>query len=468
MITTTIETLILIYSLLLILMYTILVLSASRKLMKHSKQKELNNPYLLLNSPLQPSISIVASCYNEAFTVCDCVGALMRLEYDDYEIIVVNDGSTDQTLSILIDNYELYLTDKEVPQLFDLAPIRGVYRSRNKTWYNLTIIDKENGGKADAINAGISLAKGEYLINIDVDSVIVPDALTKLMMPVMQAKEAPVVAVGGSIGIANGCKIVNGVIVEKRVPKNFLASIQIVEYARAFLIGRMGWAGMNALLLVSGALGAFRRDLVVEVGGYQRASIGEDLELITRIRCYLIEKKMKHRVEYVPDVLLWTEAPSSFRTLYRQRVRWAKGLISMLIMNWRVILNPAYGRIGLLSFPYWILYEWMAPFIELGGVVYLTYTIIADEVNWLFFIFITTFIFLFGGVISVVSIGIDELVNHSYYRKRDLIILFLRGVTELLFFHPFVSMCAIIGNIQYLLGNKGGWGVMTRKGFSKN
>lgn len=464
-----IESTLLIYSGVLLVFYTVLVFWAIRRLRAYTGSKEIADTFLLLNSPFQPSVSIVASCYNEALLIADCVGALMRLEYDNYQVIIVNDGSKDDTLKILTETYDLYLSDQQVPSTIPTAEVRGVYLSRNKTWYNLTVIDKANGGKADAMNAGLCYATNDYLICIDADSVLVPDALSKLMMPVLRASDSePVVAVGGTIGIANGCIIDNGVVVSKRVPDNYLASIQVVEYARAFLVGRMGWSATNSLLLVSGALGMFKRELILGIGGYDKTTIGEDFELVVRIRRMLLEAKVKHRVEYIPETLLWTEVPSTFKILYRQRKRWAKGLLSTLFRNRKMLFNPRYGRFGMLIFPYWVFYEWLAPFVEFFGMLYFVYCIVASDVNWLFFAFLTIFMFLFGGVLSVAGVMFEQLVIHSYERKQDVLKLFLRGVTELLLFHPFVVYSSIKGNIEYMMGKRLGWGEMSRRGHSSD
>lgn len=462
-----IELFIFIYSFVLLAIYTLLSIFAVHKFIKYKRQSVLDDNYLILNSPIQPSISVIASAYNEAVSIIDCVGALLRLEYDNYEVIVVNDGSVDETLELLIKKYDLYMTDETVEKELSFKDVRGVYRSRGKHWYSLMVIDKVNGGKADAINCGVSKASGEYIINIDVDSILLPDSLVKLILPVLKSDgKSEVIAVGAGIGVANNCVIDNGVIVSCRVPENTLLSIQVIEYARAFFLGRIGWSELNMLMIISGAIGLFRRDIVISIGGYNVSSIGEDMELIVRARRILYDAKIDHRIEFVPDVLLWTEVPSSLRMLYRQRVRWTKGLISSLLYNKKMFLNPRYGRIGMVAFPFWVFYEWFAPIMELLGFIYFIVVFFTIGINWIFLIFLTVFIFLFGGVFSTVAIFMDQLAAHSYGKRSDLLKLILRGLTEPFFYHVIITYSAIVGNIEYILGKRHNWGKMTRKGFS--
>ena len=464
------EAVVLLYTLVLLLLYTTLAVAAGWKLRQGARKQEAADTYLLLNSPLQPSVTIVAPCYNESVLIVDSVSALMRLEYDRYEVVVVNDGSRDDSLDVLVRAFALYRTDEEVPALFSTAAVRGVYRSSNPAWYNLRVVDKENGGKADALNAGVALSQSEYLIALDADSVLVPKALRTLVGAVIRSSDdEPVVAVGGAVGIANGCRIDRGVVVSTGAPKNYLASIQAVEYARAFLLGRMGWSAFNSLVLVSGALGMFRRADIVEVGGYRSTSIAEDLELLVRMRRRLTDRGIRHRVLYVPQTLLWTEVPSTFRVLMRQRIRWTKGLISTLVENRSMAFNARYGRLGWVVYPYWVFYEWLAPLVETAGIVYFVVMVLVGSVNWPFFVFLALFMFLFGGVFSVTGVLFEQLSVHAYGRKRDVVRLFARGITELFVFHPWVTWAALAGNFQYFFRRRRRtvWGDMPRRGHSR-
>ena len=301
---------IMIYCLSICLSYLLLGTVSALQLIHYKKSNSFVDHNLLLSSPMAPGISVIAPAYNESKTIVDNINALLSLHYSVFEVIVVNDGSKDDSLEKIIREYELEKVDFAVNYQLQTKEVRAVYRSTNKAYQFLTVVDKENGGKADSLNAGINVSQYDYFVGIDVDSVIEPDALVKMIKPFLEARKNKVIATGGAIYIANSCKIENGQIIEIEIPRNMLARFQVLEYTRAFLMGRIAWSKLNGLLLVSGALGMFDKDIAIKCGGYYARTVGEDMELVVRMRKYMYDRKLKHNVRYIPDPLCWTEVPT--------------------------------------------------------------------------------------------------------------------------------------------------------------
>jgi cellulose synthase/poly-beta-1,6-N-acetylglucosamine synthase-like glycosyltransferase len=298
-----------------------------------------------------------------------------------------------------------------------------------------------------------------------VDSILVPDALQKLVKPFLSHTDNKTIATGGVIRIANSCKIENGQVVQVNVPNEYIARFQAIEYLRSFLMGRIAWSKLNGLLIVSGALGMFDKDIVVQCGGYNVNTVGEDMELVVRMRRFLYEQKIKHRVEYIPDPLCWTEAPTSISALSRQRNRWTRGNMDTLLMHRKLFLNPKYGKMGLLGYPFWFFFEWMAPLLEAFGYLLLVYLIAVGMINWPIFIFLLAFAYLFSVSFSFYAVLFDEFTFHRYHRFEHLRKLFVIPFIEPLIYHPLNVFFAIKGNISFFKGDKG-WGQQTRKGFN--
>ena len=339
-----------------------------------------------------------------------------------------------------------------------------MYRSSNRAYSFLTVIDKENGGKADALNAGINISQYPYFISIDVDCVIVPDALLRLVKPFLGYSSKKVVATGGVIRIANSCKIENGQIMQVNVPEKLLGRFQVIEYLRSFLMGRMAWSKLNGLLLISGALGMFDKEVVIQCGGYNSHTVGEDMELVVRMRRYLYEHGIKHKVEYIPDPLCWTEVPTSLKGLQRQRNRWTRGNIDTLLIHRKLFFNPKYGRLGMLGHPFWFFFEWLAPLVETAGFIFMIFLILMGMVNWPLFWFLLIFVYLFSVSFSFYAVLFDEFTFHRYHRFAHLRRLFIIPFIEPIIYHPLNVYWAIRGNIAFLRGDRR-WGQHDRKGF---
>lgn len=459
------ERFILIYAICIALFYIFLAIVSIFVLRSYLRKNSFVNYEVILSSPFAPSISIIAPAFNEEKTIVENIRALLSLFYHDFEVIIVNDGSTDDTLQKAIDAYDLELVDFAVNYRVPTQEVRGVYKSRNSSFSNLIVVDKDNGGKADALNSGINISNNDYFVSIDVDSIISSDALLKLAKPFMEEKKRRIIATGGVIRIANSCVINGGQLDMIRLPKQFLARFQVLEYTRAFLMGRMAWSRLNGLLLISGALGLFDKEVAIKCGGYYAPTVGEDMELVVRMRRYMSEEDKKYKVAYVPDPLCWTEVPTTLRVLGRQRNRWIRGTIDTLRIHRKLFFNPRYGMMGMLSYPYWFFFEWLAPLVETVGLFYFLLIALFGAPNWPFFFILLGFVYFYGVTYSTYAILYEELTFHKYERKWDVLRLFLYAWLEPLLFHPLILWWAIRGNYDYFIAGKKGWGDMERKGF---
>ncbi|MFW6101561.1 MAG: glycosyltransferase family 2 protein, partial [Bacteroidota bacterium] len=452
--TNTIDNLILLYSLFITASYVLLWLFAGYYLNRYMRETRATEYHKIINSPIAPEISVIAPCYNESSSIVANIRALLNLQYNNYDVIIVNDGSTDDSLEKAIAGYEMKKVNYHIHERLNTQPIRGVYRSTNKAYHNLMIIDKENGGKPDALNAGLNASNKPYVVCLDVDSIIEHDALLKLSRPFLQTHKKKLIAVGGVVHVANSCKVEKGRLIKRRVPRKFLPGIQVVEYTRAFLIGRIAWSHMNGLLIISGAIGMFDREVMIRCGGYLKDTVGEDMELVVRMRRYMYEKGLKHKVIYLPDPLLWTEVPNDQKQFGRQRNRWIRGTMDTLFLHRKLFFNPRYGALGMLGYPYWFFFEWLAPIVETFGFAYFLTMAVIGLVNWPLFLTILLFIYLFALSFSFFALLYDELTFHPYKHPRENLRLFLGAMAEPFLYHPLVVYWNIRGNISYLRGNR--------------
>jgi len=455
------------YSIALLSSYLFVGIFAILEMRQYMRLRSFTDYSLLASSPYVPGISILAPAYNEAASIVENVRSLLSIHYRNLELIVINDGSKDDSLQRLIGHYQLVRTDHFTEAAIPAKPIRGIYRSRNPVFHKLIVVDKENGGKADALNVGINVSSKPYIVCIDVDCIIEQDALLKMARPFLDSGDERVIASGGVVRIANGCEIRNGRLVKVHLPESFLPRAQTLEYFRAFLLGRMAWSRLNALLLISGAFGAFDKEIVVACGGYNHATVGEDMELVVRMRRYMEERRLPYKVTYIPDPLCWTEAPASYKILGRQRNRWTRGTIETLSMHRKMCFNPRYGRLGLLSFPYWLFFELFAPIVEFLGLAASVVIYLFGGLNLVSFLTLLGFILSFGILFSVLAILMEVLTFNQYKDSRDILRLVLTALLEPFLFHPFIVWSAIRGNID-LLRKKKGWGEMSRQGFTAN
>lgn len=446
--------------------YTVMGYLATKHTLHYRRKNSFGDLSKVMASPLAPSITIIAPAYNEGMNIVENVRSLLSLNYVDYEVMVVNDGSKDDTLEKMINAYDLVKIEQEIDPNWQSKPIRGIYKSQQKAFHKLTVIDKENGGKSDALNTGMQLSNNRYVGCIDVDCLLLPDALLHVVKSFFQRSGKRVIAVGGVIRVANSCIIDGGELEEVRLPKNWLAKFQLLEYTRSFILGRMAWGSIDSLLIISGAFGFFDREIALAAGGYDTNTVGEDMEIVFRMRRYMHERELPYTVEYIPDPLCWTEVPEEVKIFINQRDRWSRGNLETLTKHKDMFFNPKYGRLGMLSYPYWFFYEWLAPLLEFFGFLSIILFYYLGILNFQFFMAITAAVFSFSVMFSFFAI-FWEVYAYNQYKTKDILVLMVFAILEPFIFHPLVTFSAVRGNYKKLFKIKSGWGTITRKGFTK-
>jgi cellulose synthase/poly-beta-1,6-N-acetylglucosamine synthase-like glycosyltransferase len=406
----------------------------------------------------EPQISVLVPAYNEAATIAGSIRSLLQLSYSEYEIVVVNDGSKDETIDVLRREFDLFPFPEAYNTQLPTAEIRTIYHSSLHA--NLRVIDKENGGKADSLNAGINLSVYPLFCCIDADSILQPDSLRRAVQPFLDDHRT--VASGGTVRIANGCRVENGFLTKIGLPTNLLALFQIVEYLRAFLFGRLGWSPMNAMLIISGAFGIFRKEAVVTVGGYRSDTIGEDMELVVRLHRHLRLNDKPYRITFVPDSVCWTEAPEDLGTLKNQRIRWQRGLCESLTKNLDMLCHPKSGTIGWLAFPFMAIFEWIGPVVELFSYCLLVLGFVLGFVSFQTWLILLTAGIGMGVLLSVSALLLEEMSFHVYSDQRDIFKLLLAAVLENFGYRQLNTVWKLIGLYRWVRGKKATWGTMTR------
>lgn len=450
------------------LIYLLLLLLSYISVKKQERLWKIKNLPFLFKRKILPSISIIAPAFNEEKTIIESANSLLNLKYPEYELIIVNDGSKDNTLNTLIRYFDLKRVDYIFHSKIETKEIRGIYLNRSRP--KLVVVDKVNGGKADSLNVGINIANKEYVCGIDADSLLEDDALIKLASLTLD-EETETPALGGNILPINGCTVEHGQIIEKRVAKNRLARLQTIEYIRSFMSGRLGWSFINSLLIISGAFGLFRKERVINVGGYLTSSgrykkdtVGEDMELVVRISRQMRESKKKFRILYAYNANCWTEVPEDIKTLKKQRYRWHRGLIEILIYHKKMFLNPSYGRIGTIAMPYFWLFEMLGPIFEMQGYIMVIVSIILGLINFQIAIILFVSVILMGILVSVSSLLISEKNGH-YFTIKELLILVAYAFLENFGIRQYFSLWRFTGYIN-MFRKPAGWQKAERKGFA--
>jgi cellulose synthase/poly-beta-1,6-N-acetylglucosamine synthase-like glycosyltransferase len=447
--------------------YVVLAVISVLETIEYMKKNSFVDYKEILSSDIAPSISIIAPAYNESLNIIENVRSLLSSHYANYDVIIVNDGSKDDSMDKLIKAYDLVKIDYLINEQISTKPLRqGIFKSTNPAFEKLIVVDKENGGKADALNMGLNLSNNKYVACIDVDCLLLEDAMQKMIKPFLETTERKVIAAGGVIRIANSCIIKDGKLLDVNFPKKILEQGQILEYIRAFLLGRMAWSRLNGLLVISGAFGLFDKKIAIKVGGYDTHTVGEDMEIIVRMRRYMEEQNLKYKVAYIPDPLCWTEAPDNYKIFISQRNRWTRGTIETLKTHRKVAFNPKYGAMGMLSYPYWLFFERLAPLIEVLGLLYFGILAYFGEVRWDYSIGFIAMAYLFSVLFSIVAIISEELTYHQYKKKGIGFHLLLIAFLEPIVVHPFIIYSAVKGNYDYYFNKKKKWGEMVRKGMT--
>jgi cellulose synthase/poly-beta-1,6-N-acetylglucosamine synthase-like glycosyltransferase len=447
------------YFIALALFYLVLYFSAALDMRQYLREVRAEKYRPVLSSEITPSISMLVPAHNEEASIKESVRALLTLAYPQLEIVVVDDGSTDATLAILIETFHLRAIQPIYDRRIPTKPIRAIFRSQ--TFPNLIVVEKEKGGKADSLNAAMNVASSELVCALDADTILDPDGLRRLVRPFIRSEG--VVGAGATIRVANGCTVSQGRLAAERGPHRALAGIQAVEYLRAFLFGRPGWNRLGGNLLISGAFGLFRREALLETEGYAK-SVGEDMELVIRLRRHGYESGQPARIEFVPDPVAWTETPTSFRELGRQRERWQRGFSDALWRHRGVLLNPRYGVLGMVVFPAFLLFEWLAPILEVVGLAAVVVGLVTGEISALFAVLFFSLACGLGILLSMLALMLEELSFRRYGRARDRALLVVWAVLENLGYRQLTVWWRLRGVLSFLRGKKS-WGKMNRKGF---
>lgn len=440
--------------------YLVLLVSSLLELRRHMLLITDESRHLLLSSTLSPTISILAPAHNEEASIETSLRALLALQYPNLEVIVISDGSKDRTVQVLTEKFDLVPVKTIYEQRISTKPVRSLYRS--STYPSLVVVDKDNGGKADALNVGLSFARGELVCAMDADTLIEADGLQRMVRPFLYATD--VVATGGTIRVVNGSEVKFGRVVKAAVPTNMLAGVQVVEYLRAFLFGRLGWNRLGGNIIISGAFGLFHREAVLNAGGYLHDTVGEDMELVLRLKRLSCEHGGPGRIAFVPDPVAWTEVPESAKSLGRQRDRWHRGLADVMWRHRGMLLNPRYGITGLFVYPYYVFVELLAPVIEAVGIVGLALGLVFGIVDWNFAALFYLTAYGLGTVLTAFTLILEDLSFHRYDSFRDRLLLFWFALVENIGYRQLTVYWRLRGLWKFLRGSKD-WGVMERKGF---
>lgn len=424
--------------------------------------------------PLARGISVLMPAYNESATIVTSVNAMMSLRYPDFEVIVIDDGSKDDTVERMIEAFDMV----QVPLV-----LTGRIPSKSEvvsTWVskrgamNLLLVCKTNGGKADALNVGINAARKELVCMVDADSLLDPEALLHVSRPFADDPEH-VVASGGVIRIANGSRVSKGRVTQVGMPRKWLSRIQVVEYLRAFMIGRSGWSYAGGLLIISGAFGVFRRDVLRIVEGLEVDTIGEDAELVVRLHHWLGDHDIDARVVFVAEPVAWTEAPDTTAVLGKQRRRWHRGLTEVFARHWSMMFRPRYGVIGMVTLPWFFLFELLAPFVELFGFLYLLVVLVLlglesvgvpiDVVDLPVVVLLLTTSVLYAIFMSLMALVGEEIAFRRYSGVRNLLIAVWATVEENFGYRQLTAWWRARGSMDALRNVRHDWGDMKRQGF---
>jgi len=440
--------------------YALLLVLSIPEIWEQTRLAEDEDFQRLMQSDALPPITILVPAHNESATIETSVTAILTLEYRSFEVVVVNDGSKDDTLERLRHAFELYEVPRTYPEGIATKRVRAVYRSRTRT--RLLVIDKENGGKADSLNAAINASRFPLVIAVDADTLIEPDALLRLTRPFLLSSK--IAAVGGTVRVANGCTVGDGRVTDARVPRRFLPGVQVVEYLRAFLFGRLGWNRLGGSLVISGAFGLFRKEYLLAIGGYRVASVVEDLDLVVRLHRYLRQRRVPYEIPFIPDPVAWTEVPESGRILSRQRERWHRGLIAAMWLYKSMLFNPRYGPVGLIAMPFFTFGEALAPLIEVLGYVITIAGLALGHVNVAFALLFVLVAWGYGMLLSLWAVVLEEASFRRYGRVGDLARLLLYATLENFGYRQRTVWWRLKAFFT-VWKHRQVWGEMTRKGF---
>jgi cellulose synthase/poly-beta-1,6-N-acetylglucosamine synthase-like glycosyltransferase len=473
----------------------VLVVISARRIARDLRDEQIRPSLSTVDDRFLPMVTLLVPAYNEEVTIAESLRSLLKLRYPAFEIIICNDGSKDRTVDVLLRSFNFVPIDIEHADQLGCSPIRGFYEVRSTLppgLRRMVLIDKENGGKADALNACINIAQGDYVTSMDADSLLIPEALLMAARVIVESPE-PVVAVGAQVGLSNGSRVEDGRVVEMRMPKPWIARFQIVEYMRSFAQGRTALAAINSLLVLSGVFALMRRDMVVTIGGFltkhmrsrvtlQYCGVGahtvcEDMEIVVRLHRYLLDHGLPGKITMVPFAIAWTEAPENYRDIGKQRARWYRGLLEVMNYHRGMIFRPRFREIGLFALPYQLIFEAFSPVLECMGILSLLITTALGMISpqaLVGFLCLATAANLCLSTLSVVMCINPERPAHgqlggmalfSYSSTRDTLLLVVSGVLSNFGYRQYLVAWQVRGLWDFLKGKKG-WDKFARKGFA--
>ncbi len=446
------------------LIYAFLLVVATIVIIRHMRRLRYGKYQADMHPSLLLPVTMIIATYNEEDNIVETVKALLRQDYPDYEVVVVDDGSEDDTLGALIRAFDLERADLVYRKILGTSDVKAFYI--NPSMPNLTVVAKEHGGKADSLNAGVNVSRSPYICSVDADSILEEKAIRRLMRAIIEDPES-VIATGGIVKILNGCKVRGGRIEELRLPEDSLSRFQIVEYMRSFLFGRAGWSAINSLLIISGTFSVVNKRALLEVGGYTTRTVTEDMDLILTLHERFVDKGRKYKILFVPDPVCWTEAPQTFKMLARQRRRWHMGLVQSILCHKGMLFNPRYSLVGLFSLPYQLLVEMLGPLVEVSGYVVVTICFALGIIDGRFFVLFLTMAILLGVLLSTGAILLEEMTYMRYPRKGDFITLIIYGILENFGYRQINSLWRTEALIKSLFGGRK-WERVEKHGYTWN
>jgi len=415
----------------------------------------------ILERELEMPVSILVAAYNEEAGIVASLHSMLSLHYPEFEVIVASDGSTDRTMELLTEHFALVVDPRIYRRSLHTEPVLRIFRSLRHP--NLVVVEKVRGGRADALNAAMNMARYPLIAAVDADSLLDAEAILRASRLFLE--DETVIGVGGTIRPLNGAVVVDGRVAGLQMPSSWIERYQVLEYARAFFTGRAGWSSLGGLLIISGAFGLFRRDPVIEAGGYSTDTVCEDIELTIRIHRKYKRAGTPYKILFSPDPICWTEVPRSMKVLRSQRNRWHRGLWETLWRYRRMLFNPRYGTVGMVALPYFWVFEGLAPLVEVLGYVMLPLSFFFGFLFWQFAVLFLFLAVMLGMLVSQVSVGIETLLLARYPRTRDRLILFLAGFFEFFGYRQVLTVERVVAMFQ-IRTKRRTWGIMTRHGIS--
>lgn len=444
-------------------LYTFLLAISIFAAVSHLQKSRYRFRQHSLATRAMPPISIIMPAYNEAATIVEAIRSLIGLNYPDYEIVVINDGSTDWTLKCLVQEYDLKPVDHIYRRTLPTSgPVRSFYT--NPDFPRLIVVDKGHSGKADSLNVGINVSQNPYFCSVDADTLMERDALLRLVRPILE-EPGHIVACGGIVRIANGCTIQKGQVVKVDLPREAAVNFQVVEYLRSFLFGRAGWSSLSSLLIISGTFSMFHKKTIQKIGGYNNRTVTEDMELVVRLHRALIDHYQRYRILFINDTIAWTVTPKTLRMLARQRQRWHRGLAGSLFANRRMFFNPRYHQIGLFAMPAHALIELLGPVVELGGYFTVGLAYFMGILDFHFFLLFLVLAILYGVFLSVGSVLLSEITYRRYPSWSNLLQLIIYGILENFGYRQLNAWWRLKGIMQFFFNNKKAWEQMEKCSF---